>query len=246
MDTQRGACEPEAMILKWLKRAFLVLAIWLGVHVAAVGWRWAQVTLHPVDPVPRVIELDLRTDKSVRGPTIDIIGTRPTPSKGDYIGHLWVAWPLTPPGARLGSREAGYYADSQMQAVGAMAASLLLPWGFLTGQAPVPGHMKADDGWWRHFVIRIETDAAGLQRALAVDARWRVRRTYVLRPGVGSLGPSETIACQDYAFEVAAALGLRVPDRRDWTRFPFGSFQELADVNGLTPWIEAPGPMASR
>ena len=234
------------MILKWLKRVILVLAVWLGVHVAAVGFRWTQVTLHPVDPVPRVIKIDLRTDRTVRGPTVDIIGTRPTPSKGDFIGHMWVAWPLTPPGARPGSREAGYYADSQMQAVGAMAASLLLPWGFVTGQAPVPGHMKADDGWWRHFVIRIETDAAGLQRALAVDARWRAQRAYVLRPGLGPSGQAATIACQDYAFEVARALGLKVPGRRDWTRFPFGSFQELAAVNGLASWIQAPGPAAGR
>jgi hypothetical protein len=224
-------------------------AAWLLLNVGVVGWRWASVLTAPIDPAVRITAVDLRQDRAQPGRTVTLIGTRPTPSRGDFIGHMWVAWPQTPPGARPGTREAGFYARDQLQAAGALALALLAPWGPLLGQPPVPGHLKADDGWWRHFQIDVTVDEATYATALAVDARWRAETRYSLRPGLFGLGQTSTVACQDYAQQVAAALGLAVPKTRDWTLFPLGSFRELAEANGLGAWMDGAGsgraPVAS-
>lgn len=222
-----------------LPRSLLILAAgWLIVNLAGVLVRWGQAVLTPVPMATATLALDLRQDRSVPGVVVTLAATRPSPDRGDLFGHLWVIWPQTPPGAPPGSRAAGYYARSHAEAAGAMAVALLAPWGSLTGQRPVPGILKVDDGWWRHYQIAVRTDRAGLARALAVDSQWRRETRYTLRPGLGSWGVARTIGCQDYAFSVASALGLAIPARRDWTLFPIGSFRELLRVNRLEQWMD--------
>jgi hypothetical protein len=229
-------------MLKRPIRSFFLLALgWFLLNLSLVGASWSRSFLTPINPMPQVHSLDLRADKSVQGRVVSLIGTKPTPSKGDYIGHMWVAWPQTPPGAPAGTKASGFYADSQMEAVGAMATALLLPWGFVTGQAPVGGHMKVDDGWWRHVQIDVTVDEARYQAALAVDTKWRTVRRYSLRPGIAALGgQARTWTCQDYVRDVAIALGLKAT-RRDWTQFPMGSFLDFAKENGVV--VRSGGPI---
>jgi hypothetical protein len=223
---------------RWLRLVLWLALGWFLLNLGVVLLRWGQVVLAPVPATPARIELDKRTDTSTPGHVIVIAGTRPTPSKGDLFGHMWVAWPITPPGAPSGTREAGYYARSHLEAAGAMVVALLAPWGPFVGQVPVPGTLKADDGWWRHYEIAVRTDDAGLARALAVDRRWRGEQRYTLRPGLFGIGTPATIACQDYAMQVASALGLEAPEPRDWTLFPLASLRELARANALEDWMD--------
>jgi len=48
------------------------------------------------------------------------------------------------------------------------------------------------------------------------------------------IGPNKgkTFACQDYVFDVAAALGLDAA-HRSWTEFPMGSFLRFARINKI-------------
>lgn len=220
-----------------MKRAMRNLAIgcatWIFLNLAAVGISWGRSYFAPINASPQVLRVDMRADKVSAGHVVTLIATRPTPSKGDYIGHMWVAWPQTPPLAPPNSFEGGYYADDQLQAALALAGAILAPWGALTGQAPVSGHMKVDDGWWRHIQIDVTVDEDRYQRALEVDSRWRREARYSLRPGIAGFGGAgRTWACQDYVFEVADALGLKA-DRRDWKQFPMGSFLDFARDNYL-------------
>jgi hypothetical protein len=224
---------------RWLRRLAVAALVWTLLNLGAVLVRWTQTLTAPIGPSVQTVQLDLRQDRSTPGVVVTLVGTRPTPARGDLFGHMWVVWPVTPPQAPAGTFAAGYYAGSHVEAAGAMAVAMLAPWGWLTGQVPVPGTLKADDGWWRHFEIQVRTDRAGLARALAVDGRWRSETRYALRPGSFGVGLSRTVACQDYVLEVAAALGLTVPARRDWTLFPIGSFRELARANGLESWMDA-------
>jgi hypothetical protein len=222
-------------MVKRLTRTIVLLAFaWFVINLALVVASWGRSYFAKIEEGPQVLRIDTRADKAVPGRLVTLIATRPSPSKGDYIGHMWVAWPQTPPLAPNGSREGGYYADSHSQAIMAMAGALLAPWGGLTGQAPVGGHMKVDDGWWRHIQIDVTVDEARYQAALAVDSRWRRERRYSLRPGLAGFGGhARTWACQDYVFEVADALGLRA-DRRDWKQFPMEAFLYFARDNGLS------------
>jgi hypothetical protein len=203
-------------------------------NLGFVGAAWLRSYYAPIAPLVERLALDLRQDKARAGQVITIIATRPTPSKGDFIGHLWLAWPHTPPMARPGTRESGYYAKDQIQAIKAMAAALILPWGTVIGQDYVPGLMKADDGWWRHIELAVRVDEARYQAALAVDRRWRNERRYRLRPAMIGPDKGKTYACQDYVLDVAAALGLKASDRT-WTEFPMGAFLRFAHQNGLHP-----------
>ncbi|GBF59239.1 hypothetical protein PbB2_02931 [Candidatus Phycosocius bacilliformis] len=193
---------------------------------------WMRSYYAPIEPVPRAATLDLRQDKSTPGRIITIIATKPTPSKGDFIGHLWLEWPDTPPLAKPGTREAGYYAHDQLEAIRAMAAALILPWGAVTGQDFVPGLMKVDDGWWRHLQVHVRVDEARYQAALVVDRRWRGETRYRLRPALIGPDRGKTFGCQDYVFDVAQALGLDT-SQRGWTEFPMGSFLHFARVNKI-------------
>jgi hypothetical protein len=219
-----------------LKRPFrltcIVALAWFLGNLALVGASWGRSYFAPIAPIAQIAHVDLRTNKALPGQVVSIIATKPTPSKGDYIGHMWIAWPATPPLAPAGSKEGGYYADSHAQAITALAGTLLAPWGFVTGQAPVGGHMKADDGWWRHVQVDVRIDEESYQAALQVDTRWRRETRYSLRPGLAGFGNNRTWACQDYVFEVAAALGLKA-DHRNWTQFPMGSFLDLAKRNKI-------------
>lgn len=221
-------------MLKHPLRKLSLLALgWFVLNLTLVLASWSRSYFASIEPIPQVLAMDTRVDKSVAGRVVTIIATKPTPSKADYIGHMWVAWPNTPPTAPAGSKEGGFYADNQLEAAATMAGALLVPWGFASGQAPVGGHMKVDDGWWRHVQIDVTVDEARYQAALAVDTKWRAEKRYSLRPGiVGFGGQGRTWACQDYVLEVAAALGLKA-DRSNWTQFPMGSFLDFAKDNGL-------------
>jgi hypothetical protein len=216
----------------WQTVVVVAFLAWALIPPGLVIASWLRSYLAPIEPVPRAFQIDLRAARDVPGRLVTIIATKQTPQKGDYFGHLWIAWPETPPLAPKGTREAGYYAVDQIQGLRTMAASVWAPWGFLTGHAPIPGTMKADDGWWRHLQIDVRVDEAAYQRALQVDTRWRSETRYGLRPGVKGIGPGRTWACQDYVFEVASALGLKA-DTRDWTQFPMGSFMDFAKANGI-------------
>ena len=207
---------------------------WLMLNLGFVGAAWLRAYYAPIAPQVERLSLDLRQDKARAGQVITIIATRPTPSKGDFIGHLWLAWPQTPPMAKPGTRESGYYAYDQGQAIGAMVGALLLPWGAVTGQDYVPGLLKADDGWWRHIELEVRVDEARYQAALAVDRRWRTETRYRLRPAMIGPEKGQTFGCQDYVLDVAAALGLNASNRT-WTEFPMGAFLRFARQNGLHP-----------
>ena len=210
----------------------LAILAWIALNLGLVVAAWVRSYYARIEPVPQSASLDLRTDTSAPGRVITIIATKPTPSKGDFIGHLWLAWPETPPLAKPGTREAGYYAHDQIQAIKAMAAALILPWGTVTGQGYVPGLMKADDGWWRHLEVHVRVDEARYQAALAVDRRWRTENRYRLRPSMIGPDKGRTFACQDYVFDVAGALGLEA-SHRSWTEFPMGSFLRFARINKI-------------
>jgi hypothetical protein len=222
-------------MLKRPIRSLSLLALgWLLLNLALVLASWSRSYYAAISNIPQVHAIDLRADKSVPGRVVTLIATKPTPSKADYIGHMWVAWTETPPLAPAGSKEGGFYADNQLEAAATMAGALLAPWGFATGQNPVGGHMKADDGWWRHVQIDVTVDDARYQAALAIDTKWRREKRYSLRPGIAQLGNAgRTWACQDYVFEVATALGLKATSR-NWTQFPMGSFLDFARENGVT------------
>jgi hypothetical protein len=206
--------------------------IWLVLNLFLIVGSWSRSYFAPISAIPQVVPLDLRPEKSVPGRVVTIIATRPTPSKADYIGHMWIAWPQTPPLAPAGTKEGGYYATDQLEAAITLAGAIWAPWGFATGQAPVGGHMKADDGWWRHAQIDVTVDEARYQAALAVDTKWRRETRYSLRPGIKGVGLGRTWGCQDYVLEVAAALGMKA-DSRNWTQFPMGSFLDFANDNGI-------------
>ncbi len=208
----------------------LAILAWVALNLGLVVAAWMRSYYAPIEPVPQAAALDLRTNKSAPGRVITIIATKPTPSKGDFIGHLWLEWPETPPLAKPGSHESGYYANDQIQAIKAMAAALILPWGTVTGQDFVPGLMKVDDGWWRHLQVYVRVDEARYQAALAVDRRWRSENRYRLRPSLIGPDKGKTFGCQDYVFDVAAALGLDTA-QRSWTEFPMGSFLRFARIN---------------
>jgi hypothetical protein len=220
-----------------LKRPFRRLALlalaWFMLNLTLVMASWGRSYFADIGPVPQSHSLDTRTDKSLPGRVVTLIATKPTPSKADYIGHMWIAWPQSPPLAQAGSKESGFYAHNQLEAAAGMAGALLVPWGVVTGQSPVAGYLKADDGWWRHVQIDVTVDEARYQAALAVDQRWRGEKRYSLRPGIAGLGGAgRTWACQDYVFEVAAALGLKA-NHSNWTQFPMGAFLDFARDNGV-------------
>jgi hypothetical protein len=221
------------MLKRSVRNLCLLALAWFFLNLAAVFGFWARSYYAHISPIPQVLTMDTRVDKTVPGRVVTIIATKPTPSKADYIGHMWVAWPEVPPLAQAGKKESGFYADNQLEAAASMAGALLVPWGFATGQAPVGGHMKADDGWWRHVQIDVTVDEVRYQAALAVDTKWRGEKQYSLRPGIAGFGGyGRTWACQDYVMEVAAALGMKA-NRRDWKQFPMGSFLDFAKDNGL-------------
>jgi hypothetical protein len=221
------------MLKRPIRNLCLLALGWFLLNLTLVLASWARSYYADINPIPQVLTLDTRTDKAIPGRIVTLIATKPTPAKADYIGHMWVAWPQTPPLAPSGSKEGGFYADNQVQAAATMAGALLVPWGVFTGQAPVAGHMKADDGWWRHVQIDVTVDEAHYQAALAVDTKWRGEKRYSLRPGIAGFGgQGRTWACQDYVFEVAGALGLKAT-HRNWTQFPMGSFLDFAKDNGV-------------
>jgi hypothetical protein len=230
--TELSARQPRSLRSGLMRIAGVVCALWAVVPLVLVLASWARSASTPVQATPRVFALDIRRDRTSPGRTISIVGTRPTPSKGDFIGHMWLVWPETPPGAPPGTRESGWYAHDQLQAVRAMAASIWAPWGALHGQTPVPGLMKADDGWWRHLQIDVQVDEARYRAALAVDARWRRETRYSLRPALLGQDAGRTWGCQDYVADVAEALGL-VPGPRPWGEFPMGAFKAFAHANGV-------------
>jgi hypothetical protein len=220
------------MFKRPLRFLLFVTLAWVFGNLLLVLTSWGRSYLTPHSGAPFVAAIDLRRDTTNPGRIVTIIATSPTPSKGDYIGHMWIAWPQTPPLAPKNTKESGFYAVNQIDAVIQMAGAILAPWGFATGQAPVPGHLKVDDGWWRHKQINVTVDEATYQAALAVDTKWRAEARYSLRPGIRSIGPGRTWACQDYVYEVAAALGLKA-DHRNWTQFPMGSFVDFAKRNEI-------------
>jgi hypothetical protein len=212
------------------KTALWLCLAWLALNLGGVAASWLRAWTTPIEADVSRVALDLRANRTLPGRTVSIIATRPTPSKGDYIGHMWIVWPETPPGAPHGTRESGYYAHDQLQAVRAMVVALLAPWGVVTGQVPVPGLIKADDGWWRHMQIDVVVDEGRYQAALAVDTRWRREARYALRPAMIGADAGRTFGCQDYVVDVAVALGLR-PGPRPWAEFPMGAFTAFARAN---------------
>jgi hypothetical protein len=220
------------MFKRPVRFAIILVLVWLIANPLLIIASWSRSYFTPVGATPFVAAIDLRADKTARGRIITIVATKPTVSKGDYIGHMWVAWPETPPLAQVGSHESGYYAKDQIQAALTLLGALWAPWGFATGQAPVSGLMKVDDGWWRHKQIDITVDEASYQGALAVDTKWRRETRYSLRPGIKGIGLGRTLGCQDYVLEVAGALGLKA-DHRNWTQFPMGSFLDFAKDNDI-------------
>lgn len=220
------------MFKRPLRLAVSISLVWLIISPLLAIASWSRSYFTPVGATPYIVAIDLRADKTSQGRVVSIIATKPTLSKGDFIGHMWVAWPATPPLAPAGTKEGGYYAVDQLQAALTLLGALWAPWGFATGQEPVPGLMKVDDGWWRHKQIDITVDEARYQAALAVDSKWRRETRYSLRPGIKGIGQSQTWACQDYVLEVAEALGLKA-GQRNWTQFPMGSFLDFAKSNKI-------------
>jgi hypothetical protein len=220
------------MFKRPLRSVALVATVWLVGNLLLVFASWGRSYFTPIGQAPFIAAIDLRADKSIPGRVVTLIATKQTPSKGDYIGHMWVAWPETPPFAPAGTKEGGYYAFSHAQAIVEIAGAIWAPWGFATGQTPVPGLMKVDDGWWRHKQINVTVDEAHYQAALAVDTKWRGETRYSLRPGIKGIGLGRTWGCQDYVLEVAAALGMKA-DQRNWTQFPMGSFLDFAKQNNI-------------
>lgn len=221
-----------AMLKRSFRTLFLVILGWVFLNLGLVAAAWSRAYFADIDPIPQTIALDLRTDTAQAGRIVTLIATKPTPAKADYIGHMWVAWPQTPPLAPKGSTEGGYYAKNQGRAAGLLAIALLAPWGFVTGQVADEGLMKVDDGWWRHVQVQVRVNEDRYQAALAVDSRWRRETRYRLRPGVRGLADTRLWACQDYVLDVADALGLK-GHPRDWTQFPMGSFLDFAKANDI-------------
>jgi hypothetical protein len=220
-------------IFKRPLRFFILLTLaWSLLNSALVAASWGRSYFATIAPLPQVLALDLRTDTTVPGQVVTIIATKPTPSQSDFIGHIWVAWPKTPPFAPAGSKEGGYYAKDQMRAAGALAGALLAPWGFIRGQTPVEGYMRIDDGLWRHAQLSVTVDDARYRAALLVDTKWRRETRYSLRPSLVGKRAHQTFGCQDYVFDVAQALGLKAHDR-DWKRFPMEAFLDIANDNGV-------------
>jgi hypothetical protein len=218
---------------RWIVRLAWAYGLYIVFSVAAVGVAWWRAYDVPWGPATTRLALDLRTDQATPGRTVTIKAKRPQPDVGDFIGHLWIGWPETLPGAEPGTTSSGYYAMDQAGAAVALAKAILAPWGVLTGQPPIPGSLLADDAWAGHVEVHVTVDEATYRAAVAVDARWREEDRYVLRPGALGMGPARTYACHDYALDVAEALGLQ-PVQSSWANFPMGHFRALADANGIS------------
>lgn len=209
------------------------LGVWIALNVAGVLVSWTRAFTADFGATPARIGLDLRASDAP-GRTILIAANRPRPERGDFIGHLWIIWPEAP--GPDGVRAFGYYADSQPAAAAALAGGLLAPWGFATGGPVVPGGLASDEGQPFERALAVTVDAAAFERALATHRDWAGRSDYRIRPPWGAA----PIACQDYVFAVAAALGMTVPTR-DWTQFPATSFLDLTGANpGPAPATRRP------
>ena len=217
--------EPKQARQPWaaLRIGLIATSLWIGLNLAGVLLSWARALTADFGATPATVALDLRATPAP-GRTVLIAANRPRPERGDFIGHLWVIWP-EPPGSD-GVRAFGFYADSQPAAAGALAAGLLAPWGAVTGGPVVPGGLASDDDQPFERAIAVTVDQERFARALAVHRAWAARTDYRIRPP----GDEPPIACQDYVFAIARALGLTVPTR-DWTQFPASTFLDLAAAN---------------
>lgn len=206
----------------------MICFLWCFANLSILAFSWLKSYSMSVNDTPQTYFADIRHDKLQRGKTLIISAIKAQPDKKVWFGHIWVVWENAPPFAH-GEKEAGFYAASKTQAASALIMSILSPAALVTGQKPIAGVMRNDEGLYRHWQLILRVDDAQYARAIAVDNKWRNEHKYLLRPAISG----KTITCRDYVFEVAEAVGLKTR-HNDWDKFPPESFRELLELNGIT------------
>ena len=201
--------------------------LWCFINLSILAFSWLKSYSMTVDDKPQTYYADMRHDKGQVGKTLIISAIKAQPDKKVWFGHIWVVWDKAPPHAH-GEKEAGFYAASKSQAARALILSIISPAALITGQKPIAGVMRNDEGLYRHWQLVLRVDDAQYARALLVDDKWRNQNKYLLRPSISG----KTITCRDYVFEVAQAVGLKVK-QNDWDKFPPESFSELVKLNNI-------------
>lgn len=201
--------------------------LWCFINLSILAFSWLKSYSMTVDNTPQTYYADIRNDKGQVGKTLIISAIKAQPDKKVWFGHIWVVWDKAPPHAH-GEKEAGFYAASKSQAARALILSIISPSALITGQKPIAGVMRNDEGLYRHWQLVLRVDNAQYARALLVDDKWRNQNQYLLRPSISG----KTITCRDYVFEVAQAVGLKVK-QNDWDKFPPESFAELVKLNNI-------------
>lgn len=205
----------------------MVCFLWCFANLSILAFSWLKSYSMLVDDKPQTYYADIRHDMGQEGKTLIISAIKAQPDKKVWFGHIWVVWEDAPPLAH-GEKEAGYYAASKAQAARALIMSILSPAALVTGQKPIAGVMRNDEGLYRHWQLILRVDNAQYTRALMVDNKWRNQHDYLLRPAISG----KTITCRDYVFEVAQAVGLKASPS-EWDKFPPESFRELLEMNGI-------------
>lgn len=147
------------------------------------------------------------------------------PEKSVYFGHVWVVWEKPPPMAN-GAIASGYYPSDRKKAFDALILSLISPFAWVEGQAPVKGVMKDDVSLKYDWELMVRTDEASYSRALRIDSHWRNQDKYSLRAGIGK----KTNNCRDYVFQIAQTIGLNT-DAYNWAEFPPETFVRFIKQN---------------
>lgn len=201
---------------------------WFFLNLIIVFIAWGKSYFVDFGPRPQVFELDLRKDTASKGDTITFVATQAEPEKLWYFGHLWVWFGKDLPHEPKGKNQFGYYSQDQNIAAFELAKGLLNPLGFYFGQKAVKGEIRFDDPWPHHLELRVRVDEKDFNNAIATHEKWRAQNVYLNRPKWGE----KSYACQDYAFDIARAIGMKTPFKT-FGEFPPESFVKFSAMNGI-------------
>lgn len=176
----------------------------------------------------QVYEKDLRQNKAEQGRVVTFVATQPKLTKLWLFGHIWVEYETAPDISKPNSHDYGYYSIDQTKAALELLKSVVLPWGFITGQKIVEGEIRDDSPWEHKLELKVRIDEKTYSKALLADKKWRNQNKYLNHPKLGE----NSYACQNYALDIARNIGLNVDDK-NWRIFPPENFIKLAKLNGI-------------
>lgn len=221
------------MILNLIKLlSYGILFIYISYAVCSVFFMialWLRSYFLKLKPEITNKIIDMRQDKNANGKVLELCLVKAAPLKSIWFGHLWINWQEPPPNSN-GIAAAGYYAECKLTALRYLIISLISPFGIFTGQKPLKAVFADDSGVNHQAKLCFLIDEEVYEQAIKIDAKWRRRRIYSLRPKMGG----RTYSCRDYVFEVLEVLGLNTKIARNkWAAFPPQSFYEFMKINNF-------------